>query len=138
MRACSEICSRAALRNTGMRLDAKSRDWFKNLICIWMKVKNAKTLQIMPDTPYGCGEQDIIAVPYNSIHTPGFECDRNRGYTAMLEKFGRFDIQYRFQHDARKRAISPRIFADMQWRNLDRPFDRLPIVAKSCQARQRP
>jgi hypothetical protein len=50
----------------------------------------------------------------------------------MLKTFGRYDIQYRFQHDARKRAMSPRIFADMQRRNLDRPFDRLPIVANSC------
>jgi hypothetical protein len=50
----------------------------------------------------------------------------------MLKMFGRYDIQYRFQHDAKKRAMSPRIFAGMQRRNLDRPFDRLPIVANSC------
>jgi hypothetical protein len=46
--------------------------------------------------------------------------------------FRRYDIQYRFQHDAKMKAMSPRIFADMQRRNVGRPFDRLPIVANSC------
>jgi hypothetical protein len=50
----------------------------------------------------------------------------------MLKTFGRYDIQYRFQHDARRRAMSPRIFAHVQQRNLARRFDRLPIVANSC------
>jgi hypothetical protein len=45
---------------------------------------------------------------------------------------GRYDKQYRFQFDAKKKAMSPRIFADMQRRNVCRPFDRLPIVANSC------
>jgi hypothetical protein len=50
----------------------------------------------------------------------------------MLKTFGRYDIQYRFQHDARRRVMSPRIFADVQRRHLDRRFDRLPIIANSC------
>jgi hypothetical protein len=50
----------------------------------------------------------------------------------MLKTFGRYDIKYRFQHDARKRAMSPKIFADVQRRNLDRRFDRLLIIANSC------
>jgi hypothetical protein len=50
----------------------------------------------------------------------------------MLKTFGRYDMKYRFQHDARKRAMSPKIFADVQRRNLDRRFDRLSIIANSC------
>ena len=41
-------------------------------------------------------------------------------------------MQYHFQHDARRKAMSPRIFADIQRRRLESPFDRLPIVANSC------
>jgi hypothetical protein len=50
----------------------------------------------------------------------------------MLKNFGRYKIQYHFQHDARRKAMSPRIFADIQRRRLESPFDRLPIVANSC------
>jgi hypothetical protein len=50
----------------------------------------------------------------------------------MLKTFGRYDKQNRFQHDAKKKAMSPRILADMQRRNVDREFDRLPIIANSC------
>jgi hypothetical protein len=50
----------------------------------------------------------------------------------MLKTFGRYNIQYRFQHDAKRKAMSTRIFADMQRRNVGRPFDRLPIIANSC------
>jgi hypothetical protein len=39
--------------------------------------------------------------------------------------------QIYFQHDAKRKAMSPRIFADIQWRGLENPFDRLPIVANS-------
>lgn len=52
--------------------------------------------------------------------------------TTMLKRFGRYEIQYRFQHDAKRKAMSPRIFADIQRRGLEKPFDRLPIVANSC------
>jgi hypothetical protein len=50
----------------------------------------------------------------------------------MLKTFGRYDKQNRFQHDAKKKAMSPRIFTDMQRRNVDTEFDRLPIIANSC------
>jgi hypothetical protein len=50
----------------------------------------------------------------------------------MLKMYGRYDVQYRFQQDAKRKAMSPRIFADMQRRNVERPFDRLPIIANSC------
>lgn len=49
----------------------------------------------------------------------------------MLKTFRRYDIQYRFQHDAKKKAMSPRIFTDMQRRNVHRSFDRLPIIANN-------
>jgi len=49
----------------------------------------------------------------------------------MLKTFGRYDIQYRFQHDSKRKAMSTRIFADMQRNNVDRSFDLLPIVANS-------
>jgi len=50
----------------------------------------------------------------------------------MLKRSDNFETQYRFQHDARKKAMSPRILADIQRRGLESPFDRLPIVANSC------
>jgi hypothetical protein len=50
----------------------------------------------------------------------------------MLKRFGRYEIQYHFQHDARRKAMSPRIFIDIQQRGLESPFDRLLIVANSC------
>lgn len=50
----------------------------------------------------------------------------------MLKTFGRYDIQYRFQHDSKRKAMSARNFADVQRRNVDREFDRLPIIANSC------
>jgi hypothetical protein len=63
-----------------------------------------------------------------------WEAHRNfaRKCSTMLKTFGRYNIQYCFQHDAQKKAMSPRIFADMQRRNVGREFDRLPIVANSC------
>jgi hypothetical protein len=63
-----------------------------------------------------------------------WEAHRNfaKKCATMLKMFGRYDIQYRFQHDAKKKAMSPRIIADMQRRNVCRPFDHLPIVANSC------
>jgi hypothetical protein len=63
-----------------------------------------------------------------------WEAHRNfsRKCATMLKTFGRYNIQYCFQHDAKKKAMSPRIFADMQRRNVGRKFDRLPIVANSC------
>jgi hypothetical protein len=65
-----------------------------------------------------------------------FKWEANRKFAkkgaTMLKKFGRYDIQYRSQHDARRRAMSPRIFADVQRKNLDRRFGRLPIIANSC------
>ena len=63
-----------------------------------------------------------------------WEAHRNfaRKCATMLKTFGRYNIQYCFQHDAKKKAMSPRIFADMQRRNVGSKFDRLPIVANSC------
>lgn len=52
--------------------------------------------------------------------------------TRMLKRFGRYDLQYLFQHDAKKKAMSPRIFADVQRRRVKWCFDLLPIVANSC------
>lgn len=48
-------------------------------------------------------------------------CNFAKKCATMLKMFGRYDIQYRFQHDAKKKAMSPRIFADMQRRNVGRP-----------------
>ena len=62
----------------------------------------------------------------------GSQCGRAKKCSRMLKRFGRYEIQYHFQHDARRKAMSPRIFADMQRRGLSSPFDRLPIVANSC------
>jgi ribosomal protein L31E len=59
-------------------------------------------------------------------------CGRAKKCSRMLRRFGRYEIQYHFQHDARRKAMSPRIFADIQRRGLENPFDRLPIVANSC------
>jgi hypothetical protein len=52
--------------------------------------------------------------------------------TKMLKRFGRYDLQHLFQHDAKMRAMSPRIFAAMQRRQVKWCFDLLPIVANSC------
>jgi hypothetical protein len=52
--------------------------------------------------------------------------------TRMLKRFGRYDLLHLFQHDAKKKAMSPRIFADMQRRRVKWRFDLLPIVANSC------
>jgi len=49
----------------------------------------------------------------------------------MLKMFRRYDIQYRFQHDAKKKAMPLRIFTNMQRRNVYKPFDRLQIIANS-------
>jgi hypothetical protein len=59
-------------------------------------------------------------------------CGRAKKCSRMLKRFGRYEIQYHFQYDARRKAMSPRIFADVQRRGLESPFDRLPIVANSC------
>jgi hypothetical protein len=59
-------------------------------------------------------------------------CNFVKKCATMLKTFGRYDIQYRFQHDAKKKAMSARIYTDMQRRNVCRPFDRLPIVANNC------
>lgn len=50
----------------------------------------------------------------------------------MLKRFGRYEVQYRFQTDTKRRAMSARIFADIQRRKLDQESDRLAIVANSC------
>lgn len=68
----------------------------------------------------------LLALKREAHHGLAKKCAR------MLKRFGRYEVQYRFQHDARRKAMSPRIFADIQRRGLDKPFDRLPIVANSC------
>lgn len=52
--------------------------------------------------------------------------------TRMLKRIGGNEIQHRFQQDAKRIAMSPRVFADIQQSGLEKPFDRLPIVANSC------
>jgi hypothetical protein len=59
-------------------------------------------------------------------------CGRAKKCSRMLKRFGRYEIQYHFQHDARRKAMSPRISANIQRRGLESPFDRSPIVANSC------
>jgi hypothetical protein len=63
-----------------------------------------------------------------------WEAHRNfaKKCTTMLKMFGRYDIQYRFRHDVKKKAMSPRNCANLQRRNVGRQFDRLPIIANSC------
>jgi hypothetical protein len=85
------------------------------------------------------GELCLNAVEFRTQATLfllAFKWEAHRNFAKkcaiMLKMFGRYNIQYRFQHDAKKKAMSPRIFADMQRRNVTRPFDRLPIVANSC------
>jgi hypothetical protein len=68
----------------------------------------------------------LLAFKWEANHQFAKKC------ATMLKTFGRYDIQYRFQHDASRRVMSPRIFADVQRRHLDRRFDRLPIIANSC------
>jgi hypothetical protein len=48
-----------------------------------MDAKDPKLLQTIQGTPYGCREEDFIAVSYTSKHTAELECDRNRGYTVI-------------------------------------------------------
>jgi hypothetical protein len=57
-----------------------------------------------------------------------------RQTTSLLRsaQFGRYDLQHLFQHDAKKKAMSPRIVADMQRRRVKWRFDLLQIVANSC------
>lgn len=50
----------------------------------------------------------------------------------MLERFGRYELLYRFQPDTMGKAMSARIFADVQRRALKCCYDRLPIAANSC------
>jgi hypothetical protein len=85
------------------------------------------------------GEICLNAVEFRTQATLflfAFKWETHRSFAkkcaAMLKTFGRYDIQYRFQRDAKKKAMSPRLFAGMQRRNVDREFDRLPIVANSC------
>jgi hypothetical protein len=52
--------------------------------------------------------------------------------TIILKRFGRYDLLHLFQHDAKKKAMSPRIFADMQRGRVEWRFDLLLIVANSC------
>jgi hypothetical protein len=68
--------------------NVKSRDWFKNLTCLWTNAKDPKLLQIIQGAPRGCGERDFIAVSYTSKHTLGLECSRSREYT-VIEAGGR-------------------------------------------------
>jgi hypothetical protein len=85
------------------------------------------------------GELCLNAVEFRTQATLfllAFKWEANYQYAkkcaTTLKMFGRYDIQYRFQHDARRRAMSRRIFADVQRRHFDRRFDRLPIIANSC------
>jgi hypothetical protein len=85
------------------------------------------------------GELCLNAVQFRTQATLfllAFKWEAHRNFAkkcaTMLKMFGRYNIQYRFQHDAKMKAMSPRIFADMHRRNVGRPFDRLPIVANSC------
>ena len=85
------------------------------------------------------GEICLNAVEFRTQATLflfAFKWEAHRNFAkkcaTMLKTFGRYNIQYRFQHDAKNKAMSPRIFADMQRRNVGREFDRLPIVANSC------
>ena len=52
--------------------------------------------------------------------------------TEMLKRFGRYDLHHLFQHDARKRAMSPRILVDMQRSRVKWCLNLRPIVANSC------
>ncbi|KAK6431493.1 hypothetical protein LTR95_012347, partial [Oleoguttula sp. CCFEE 5521] len=50
----------------------------------------------------------------------------------MLKRFGKYSVLYHFQHGTRRKAMSPRIIADVQPKGLRDEYDRLPILAKSC------
>ena len=85
------------------------------------------------------GEICLNAVEFRTQATLfllAFKWEAHRNFAkkcaTMLKTFGRYNIQYRFQHDAKRKAMSTRIFADTQRRNVGRPFDRLPIIANSC------
>nr|POF02614.1 hypothetical protein CFP56_58246 [Quercus suber] len=52
--------------------------------------------------------------------------------TRMLERFGKYNVQYHFQHNDKRKAMAPQIFADIARRQLQQPFDRLPITANCC------
>jgi hypothetical protein len=85
------------------------------------------------------GEICLNAVEFRTQATLfllAFKWEAHRNFAkkcaTMLKTFGRYNIQYRLQHDAKRKAMSTRIFADMQRRNVGRPFDRLPIIANSC------
>jgi hypothetical protein len=85
------------------------------------------------------GEICLNAVEFRTQATfflLAFKWEAHRNFAkkcaTMLKTFGRYNIQHRFQHDSKRKAMSTRIFADMQRRNVDRPFDLLPIVANSC------
>jgi hypothetical protein len=85
------------------------------------------------------GEICLNAVEFRTQMTLfllAFKWEAHRNFAkkcaTMLKTFGRYNIQYRFQHDAKRKAMSIRIFADMQRSNVGRTFDRLPIIANSC------
>lgn len=50
----------------------------------------------------------------------------------MLKRFGKYNVQYHFQHDARRKAMSPRIFADISRGTAGKSVDLLPTAASSC------
>ncbi|KAM3413579.1 hypothetical protein BST61_g11448 [Cercospora zeina] len=57
---------------------------------------------------------------------------QKRNCAKMLKRFGKYSVQFQFQHDARRKPMSPRIFADITRRSVKHPFDLLPITANSC------
>ncbi|GIZ48177.1 hypothetical protein CKM354_001125000 [Cercospora kikuchii] len=57
---------------------------------------------------------------------------RSRVSAQMLKMLGSYKIQYRFQHDAKGKAMAPRIFADIQRRGIEKLHDRIHIAANSC------
>jgi hypothetical protein len=59
--------------------------------------------------------------------------NRNKKKIAsMLKTFGKYKLLYHTQHDMRTRSMSSRIVVDIQRRNIEHPFDRLPIIANAC------
>ena len=68
----------------------------------------------------------LLAVEQWAEEEQQLECEKLRTI------FGKYNIEYLFVEKAQNRAMSSRIFSDLQMRDITNESDRLPIAANSC------
>lgn len=102
-------------------------------------VRHARGLKIQDDFSVSHGELCFSAATFRHEATLFLLACKQESSPAvsqscarMLKRFGRYELLYRFQQDAIGKAMSARIFADIQRRALKSSYDRLPIAANSC------